>query len=178
MDILHGDNLLNDLKNRPPDKAVEPIEWIIGKWHSVIGEVMTPEEELEHCCLLTFTSHGQPALNFSAAYWDPETKNIDKFENGFLRVEPGTNKMSFIVSHSNGLSSLEEGELINPHSFKVKGKKLIAPSGIKRQDNLNITSIERQFLLESGNLNYSMNIETDIPFHTYEFTYLLKKISH
>lgn len=177
MDILHGDKLLEELKRSSLNRAVQPLEWLIGKWHSVIGQGLIHLDEYEHCSLLTFNSYGEPALNFFGAYWDFDSKQPYKFENGFLRVEPGTSKMSFLVNHSNGLSSLEEGELINPYSFKIAGNKFTVPSILKNQEAPKYKHIERQFLLKNDILNYSIHIETEIPCYTYDFEYLLKKIS-
>ena len=55
---------------------------------------------------IKFCNVGQPMLNFYSCSWHPEKKNPMHQEVGFLRIKPGTNKLSFILSHNFGTINL------------------------------------------------------------------------
>ncbi|KAK5647516.1 hypothetical protein RI129_002408 [Pyrocoelia pectoralis] len=104
--------------------ALEPLKWLVGKWKSIKAEGQFPTikpftyiEELE------FESVGQPLLNYQSRTWHPVTKNPMHFESGFLRIDPGTSNVAFMVSHNFGLVSLEEGNVIG-NTLNLKSKSI------------------------------------------------------
>lgn len=93
--------------------AVQPLEWLIGKWKSVHAEgayasvnSFSFEEEIQ------FISLGQPMLNYVSSSWHPTRLNPMHLESGYLRIKPETKEVSFMVSHNFGLTSIEEGRNI------------------------------------------------------------------
>ncbi|CAK1597902.1 unnamed protein product [Parnassius mnemosyne] len=48
-------------------------------------------------------------FNYISTSRHPETGTPMHQERGFLRINPGTNQLAFIVSHNFGLSTIEEG---------------------------------------------------------------------
>lgn len=95
----------------PVHPALQPLEWLRGKWRSIGTEGSYPtikpfeyEEEIE------FTSLGQPMLTYEATSWHPQTQKPMHLESGYLRIKPGTRDVSFMVAHNFGLTSLEEGK--------------------------------------------------------------------
>ncbi|KAB0804303.1 hypothetical protein PPYR_01273 [Photinus pyralis] len=94
--------------------AVEPIRWLVGKWKSTkaVGDFptikpFTYNEEME------FESLGQPLLNYQSKTCHPVANNPMHLESGFLRINPGTSNVAFMVSHNFGLVSLEEGTVVD-----------------------------------------------------------------
>lgn len=97
----------------PYHPAIQPLEWLIGKWKSVQAEGAYPsvkpftyEEEIE------FISLGQPMLNYVSTSWHATNLNPMHLESGYLRIKPGTKDVSFVVAHNFGLTSIEEGKNI------------------------------------------------------------------
>lgn len=94
----------------PIHPAIQPLEWLIGKWRTVDAEGTYPsvkpftyEEEIE------FASLGQPMLNYVSTSWHSTNLNPMHLESGYLRIKPGTKEVSFIAAHNFGLTSIEEG---------------------------------------------------------------------
>ncbi|XP_068626049.1 peroxynitrite isomerase THAP4-like [Battus philenor] len=92
-------------------EALKPISWLAGRWVTEQGHGVFPNikefdyhEELEFICI------GQPMFNFISVSRNPEKGTPMHQERGFLRINPGTNQLAFIVSHNFGLASLEEGQ--------------------------------------------------------------------
>lgn len=48
-------------------------------------------------------------FNFLSTSRHPEKQKPMHQERGFLRIQPGTNELAFVVSHNFGLTSLEAG---------------------------------------------------------------------
>lgn len=100
--------------------SLAPLEWIMGKWRSVQAKGFYPtiqpftyNEEIE------FISVGQPMLNYVSNSWNSSNSKPMHLERGFLRIVPNSNKVSFMVAHNFGLTSLEEG------SIKIKNAKFL-----------------------------------------------------
>lgn len=102
----------------PIHPALEPLEWLIGKWRAVRTMGTYPsikpfsyEEELD------FVSLGQPMLNYASISWHSTNFNPMHLESGYLRIKPGTKEVSFMVAHNFGITSLEEGKNIFMFTF-------------------------------------------------------------
>lgn len=94
---------LTVLQGRAVHDAVKPISSLIGRWKADAGQGSYPSiptfqyaEEIEFGCL------GQPMLTYHAFSWHPEKKMPMHMESGFLRINPGTNKLAFLVAHNFG----------------------------------------------------------------------------
>ncbi|KAJ8963298.1 hypothetical protein NQ318_018767 [Aromia moschata] len=94
----------------PIHEALSPLKWMIGKWRSVSADGFYPTiQPFSFCEEISFTSVGQPILNYSSLSWHPVKQSPMHLESGFLRIKPGTNDVSFMVAHNFGLTTLEEG---------------------------------------------------------------------
>lgn len=93
--------------------ALKPIEWLEGIWHiENVGFGKFPTiMPFRYCEELIFASIGQPMFNYSAQSWHSEKLHPMHRESGFLRIIPGTNKISLLVAHNFGLTTIEEGEV-------------------------------------------------------------------
>ncbi|XP_019870599.1 peroxynitrite isomerase THAP4-like [Aethina tumida] len=95
-------------------EATKPLSWLLGKWKSVSANGSYPTiNPFSYCEELTFTTIGQPMLNYNSVTWHPTEKRPMHLESGYLRIKPGTNEVAFMVAHNFGLTSLEEGTVDN-----------------------------------------------------------------
>ncbi|XP_058809297.1 peroxynitrite isomerase THAP4-like [Phymastichus coffea] len=130
----------------PMHNALKPLGWLEGIWRTEnvgLGKFPTinPFKYYEE---ITFTSIGQPMLNYAAQSWHPEKKAPMHREVGFLKIIPNTNTVSFFIAHNFGLTTIEEGE-INDYvvnllstsiSRKAEGSKPPAVLQLKREFKL------------------------------------------
>ncbi|KAK5647515.1 hypothetical protein RI129_002407 [Pyrocoelia pectoralis] len=93
-------------------QIIEPLDWLIGKWKSITAKGFYPTiQPFNYCEEMEFQYIGQPILNYSAVTWNSLDGLPMHLERGFLRINPGTCNIAFMVSHNRGLVSLEEGTL-------------------------------------------------------------------
>jgi len=103
------------MKRLPLHQALSSLSWLEGKWQIQkygCGQYPTIED-FKYCEEISFTSIGQPMFNYLAQSWQMENKIPLHRETGFLKVIPCTNKLSFILAHNSGLTTIEEGEVID-----------------------------------------------------------------
>ncbi|CAN9503443.1 unnamed protein product [Ophioblennius macclurei] len=93
--------------------AVLPLDWLLGAWESdEPGEGCFPTIKPFHYTETLHFSHvGQPVINFMFNAFHAESKKPLHRECGFIRMQPGTNKVAFIIAQNSGLVEIEEGEL-------------------------------------------------------------------
>lgn len=104
----------------PTSVHLKPIQWLIGKWKSISASGQYPTiKPFNYCEELEFKSIGQPTLNYHSMTWHAASKKPMHLEAGFLRIKPGTNEVSFMVSHNFGLTSLEEG-IVQEQTLELK----------------------------------------------------------
>lgn len=131
---------------------------MLGKWKSEDGEGIYPTiQSFKYCEEVEFTHVGQPNLQFSCYSWDPETKKPLHRELGFLRVQPGTNKVALIIAQNLGLSELEEGEVTGQQMITVShtvGRLTFGKDPVTKK-------IKRTFLRQGDTLQQVVEMETD-----------------
>uniref|UniRef100_A0A3B5K5P1 THAP domain containing 4 n=1 Tax=Takifugu rubripes TaxID=31033 RepID=A0A3B5K5P1_TAKRU len=90
-----------------------PLEWLLGTWESdEPGEGCFPSiKPFRYMETLSFSHVGQPVINFMFNAFHAETKKPMHRECGFIRMQPGTNRVAFIIAQNSGLVEIEEGEL-------------------------------------------------------------------
>jgi len=141
-----------------PHEALKPLEWLVGKWKSVSAEGSFPTiSPFTYCEEITFTSYGQPMLNYNSVSWHPVKKCPMHLESGFLRIQPGTNNLAFMVAHNFGLSTLEEGELLANNQIKLTSVNVLRMSFAKDPA---VIKIERSLQLVNGKLELSLAMQT------------------
>lgn len=88
--------------------ALSPLEFLIGTWKSTSAKGQFPNiKDFNYEETITFEEIGQPLLNFKSVSKIGERPM--HLESGFLRINPGTNEVAFLVSHNFGICSVEEG---------------------------------------------------------------------
>uniref|UniRef100_A0A8B9JM85 THAP domain containing 4 n=1 Tax=Astyanax mexicanus TaxID=7994 RepID=A0A8B9JM85_ASTMX len=94
--------------------AVLPLEWLLGTWESdEPGEGSFPSiAPFRYTETLHFSHVGQPVINFMFNAFHAESRKPLHRECGFIRIQPGTNNLAFIIAQNSGLVEIEEGELI------------------------------------------------------------------
>ncbi|XP_036410582.1 THAP domain-containing protein 4 isoform X1 [Megalops cyprinoides] len=97
----------------PLNPAVLPLDWLLGTWESdEPGEGSFPTiPPFRYTETLHFTHVGQPVINFMFNAFHAESKKPLHRECGFIRIQPGTNRLAFIIAQNSGLVEIEEGEL-------------------------------------------------------------------
>ncbi|AWP04084.1 putative THAP domain-containing protein 4 isoform 2 [Scophthalmus maximus] len=126
--------------------ALLPLDWLVGTWESdVPGKGVFPTiTPFRYTETLHFSHVGQPILNFT--------------ECGFIRMQPETNKVAFIIAQNSGLVEIEEGEL--------KGQQLNlqthALARISFAKEPHVKQISRLFQLRpDGKLEQTVSMATD-----------------
>lgn len=153
--------------------ALKPLEFLVGTWVSTSAKGQYPNiKDFTYDETVTFEQIGQPLLNF---------KSVSKIgerplhlESGFLRINPGTNQLSFLVSHNFGITSIEEGS--------VEGNKIVLESTeIKRMSFAKdpaVTKIRRSLQVNGDQLEISTDMATTrVPELTHHLLVIYKKKS-
>ncbi|TSQ69522.1 THAP domain-containing protein 4 [Bagarius yarrelli] len=81
-----------------------PLDWLLGTWESdEPGHVSFPtiKPSLYHETLY-FTHVGQPVINFMFNACHAESKKPLHREMGFIRIQPDTNHVAFIIAQNSG----------------------------------------------------------------------------
>ncbi|XP_049603446.1 peroxynitrite isomerase THAP4 [Syngnathus scovelli] len=140
--------------------AILPLDWLLGTWQSdEPGEGCFPTiKPFRYLETLQFSHVGQPVVNFSFNAFHADSKKPLHRECGFIRMQPGTNKVAFIVAQNSGLVEIEEGELIgqqlNLHSHAI------ARISFAREPHVN--EISRVFQLRAdGKLEQRVSMAID-----------------
>ena len=143
--------------NKGLPKPVEPLEWLIGKWrcNEAIGQFPTIKN-FKYGEELTFSNVGQPMLNVSSFTWHAESKVPMHQETGFLRIKPGTNQVSLLLSHNFGLTSIEEG-VLEGRSIVLESKSISRISFAKEPE---VKKLNRTIKLEGDKLAQTIFMET------------------
>lgn len=143
----------------PMHEALKSLAWLEGTWRTEsVGRGKFPTiKPFSYCDEIQFTSIGQPMLNYVAQSWHPEAKRPMHREVGFLKVIPGTNKVSLILSHNFGMTSIEEG-VIEDTTISLKS------TGIMRQTEATkppaVTKLQREFRLVGDCLEHVLYMAT------------------
>ncbi|XP_024937435.1 THAP domain-containing protein 4 isoform X2 [Cephus cinctus] len=102
-------------------------------------------------------SIGQPMFNYVAQSWHPEKKTPMHRETGFLKVIPGTNKVSLLLAHNFGLTTIEEGE-IGDNEIVLKSSSITRLTmGCKDPA---VVKISRKFKLIGEKLHHTVYMAT------------------
>ena len=106
-----SDQDYTDMKRLPLHDAIKPLAWLKGTWKTdAPGTGIFPTiETFKYCEEISFTSIGQPQLNYRATSWHPETKVPMHYEVGFLKIMPNTNRLILLLAHNIGVTTVEEG---------------------------------------------------------------------
>uniref|UniRef100_A0A1A8L3G8 THAP domain containing 4 n=2 Tax=Nothobranchius TaxID=28779 RepID=A0A1A8L3G8_9TELE len=140
--------------------VLRPLNWLLGNWESdTPGEGTFPTiKPFRYTEKLYFSHVGQPVINFMFNAFNAESKKPMHRECGFIRIQPGTNKVAFMIAQNSGLVEIEEGELTGNH-LKLQTEKLARISFAKEP---HVQQICRVFqLLPDGKLEQTVTMATD-----------------
>lgn len=127
--------------------ALEPMKWLIGKWKSTAADcILDSGDKIQYSEEITFSSLGQPMLNYQSYSWHPVRKNPMHLESGFLRVKPETNNLAFMVAHNFGLTTVEEGFIEDGGKIKLESKDIGRMSFSK---DPSVTALRRELSYDS-----------------------------
>lgn len=139
----------------PVNITLDKLSWLIGCWQSVSAEIYGENRTIQYAEQIKFSFSGQACLKFQSRSWNPESNSPMHFESGFLRVQPGTDTVSLVSSHNFGLTSIEEGIMVNK-IIVLKSKSLNRMSFAKPP---RVTELNRTFQL---NPDGSFQIKADM----------------
>lgn len=106
-------------------EALKPLAWLEGVWIAKnTGEGKFPTiKSFNFCEEISFSSIGQPMFNYTGQSWHPEKKKPMHREVGFLKIIPGSNKISLVLAHNFGLTTIEEGQ-VEANEIKLKSTSI------------------------------------------------------
>lgn len=97
------------------------------------------------------------------------------FESGFLRINPGTDSLAFMVSHNFGLVILEEGSVSASEKKISLESKTIARMSFSKDPE--VTGLRRTIqLLDDGNLKINTDMRTSRTEYTNHLEVVYRKI--
>lgn len=137
-----------------------PLDWLLGTWESdEPGEGCFPTiKPFRYTEILHFSHVGQPVINFMFSAFQAETKKPLHRECGFIRMQPGTNRVAFIIAQNSGLVEIEEGELTDKQ-LDLQTSSLARISFAKEP---HVQKIHRVFQLRAdGKLEQTVSMATD-----------------
>ncbi|XP_043989898.1 THAP domain-containing protein 4 isoform X2 [Gambusia affinis] len=104
---------------------LKPLSWLLGTWESdEPGEGTFPTiKPFRYTEKLYFSHVGQPVINFTFNAFHAESNKPLHRECGFIRIQPGTNRVAFIIAQNSGLVEIEEGELTG-NQLKLQSQSL------------------------------------------------------
>ncbi|KAM9718943.1 peroxynitrite isomerase THAP4 [Menidia menidia] len=140
--------------------AIQPLKWLLGSWESEEpGEGSFPSmKPFSYTEKLYFSHVGQPVINFMFNAFHADTNKPMHRECGFIRMQPETNRVAFIIAQNSGLIEIEEGELTGTQ-LNLQSQKLERISFAKEP---HVQEICRVFqLLPDGNLEQTVSMATD-----------------
>ncbi|XP_030631200.1 peroxynitrite isomerase THAP4 [Chanos chanos] len=140
--------------------AVLPLDWLLGTWESdEPGEGSFPSiAPFRYNETLHFSHVGQPVINFMFNAFHAESKKPLHRECGFIRLQPGTNRVAFIIAQNSGLVEIEEGELTG-HQITLQSQAMARTSFAKEP---HVREISRFFQLRpDGRLEQTVSMATE-----------------
>ncbi|XP_076001233.1 peroxynitrite isomerase THAP4 [Genypterus blacodes] len=140
--------------------ALQPLDWLLGTWESdEPGQGTFPTiNPFRYTEMLHFSHVGQPIINFMFNAFHTETKKPLHRECGFIRMQPGTNKVAFIIAQNSGLVEIEEGELIG-QQLNLQSQAVARISFAKQP---HVQQVSRVFKLRpDGKLEQTVSMATD-----------------
>lgn len=146
------------MERSPLPKVLEPLAWLEGTWRTDCGSGNYPTiKEFKYYEEISFTYIGQPMFNYTArSYSISEPKKPMAQSTGFLKVDPKTNKIFLILAHNFGLTSIEEGEVIN-NVVCLDSIDILRMKGAKPPQ---VTQMRRIFKLDDNNLEHVFYMAT------------------
>ncbi|XP_057714045.1 THAP domain-containing protein 4 isoform X2 [Corythoichthys intestinalis] len=139
---------------------IAPLEWLLGTWRSEEpGNGCFPTiQPFRYSETLQFSHVGQPVVNFSFNAFHLDSKKPLHRECGFMRMQPGTNKVAFISAQNTGLVEIEEGEL-SGQQLNLRSHTIARISFAKEP---HVKEISRTFQLHTdGRLEQRVSMATD-----------------
>lgn len=136
--------------------ALQPLEFLIGTWQSIRARGHYPTiSDFSYNETITFEEIGQPLLNFKSVSKVGERPM--HLESGFLKINPGTCKLSFLVAHNFGICSIEEGS-VDGTCITLESKEITRTSSAKEP---NVTKLKRTMkIIEGGKLEIRTDMAT------------------
>ncbi|XP_017754463.1 PREDICTED: THAP domain-containing protein 4-like [Eufriesea mexicana] len=148
------------MKELPMHEVIKPLAWLKGIWKTKdpgVGKFPTIKS-FTYCEEMTFTSIGQPMLNYVAKSWNIDTGNPMHYEVGFLKIIPNTNIIQLLLSHNFGVTTVEEG-VIKDKIIELKATNIGRPTdGIKSPA---VIELRRQFELIGDYLHHTLYMATE-----------------
>ncbi|XP_077987341.1 peroxynitrite isomerase THAP4-like [Glandiceps talaboti] len=147
---------MSTLKDPPVHDMIKPLSWLLGKWKSEEATGIYPTiKTFQYDDLIEFSHVGQPMINVSA-HSSIDGKPMHR-EEGFLRFQPNTSNVAYIISHNFGITEMSEGE-ITDCSIHFESRTI---SGMSFGSEPRVIKIVRDFkLMDTDTLEQTVLMET------------------
>lgn len=149
-----------DMRLLPMNEVLKPLAWLKGTWRTKspgAGKYPTIQP-FRYCEEMSFSSIGQPMLNYSALSWKPDEKTPMHYEVGFLKIIPDTNKVYMLLSHNFGVTTIEEG-VVEDKIIELKTTHIGRPTEGTRRPI--VLELRRQFALVGDCLEHTLYMATE-----------------
>ncbi|CAO1424653.1 unnamed protein product [Diamesa serratosioi] len=137
--------------------AVEPISFLIGTWKSISAKGIFPTiNDFSYSEELVYESIGQPVLNYKSV-----SRLGDRpahLESGFLRIVPGTNRISTLGAHNFGITVIAEGTF-EEKTLSLQSTEISRMSSAKEPKVVKIMTTIK--LIGEGKLEILTDMATD-----------------
>ncbi|XP_018573555.1 THAP domain-containing protein 4-like [Anoplophora glabripennis] len=139
-------------------EKLKSLSWMVGEWKSITAVVNYPtmKSPVNYNENLSFTSLGQPFLNYRSLTWNTENGAPMHLESGFLRIDEDEVSVSFLIAQSFGVATVEEGTAKD--NAIITNTSAIGHMKFVRQK---VVRLQRYYKLnEGGQLEYTVLMET------------------
>lgn len=139
-------------------EKLKSLSWIIGDWKSITAVVNYPtmKNPINYNEHLSFTSLGQPLLNYRSLTWNADNGAPMHLESGFLRIDEDETSVSFLIAQSFGVATVEEGA-VKDNSIFTKSSAIGHMNFVRQK----VILLERCYRLnDKGQLEYTLMMET------------------
>lgn len=109
--------------------ALQPLKFLIGTWQSTSARGHFPNiKDFNYEEKIHFEDIGQPLLNFKSVSKIGERPM--HLESGFLKINPATQRLSFLAAHNFGICTVEEGD-VDGSTIRLESTEIIRSSAAK-----------------------------------------------
>ncbi|XP_069474222.1 peroxynitrite isomerase THAP4 isoform X2 [Ambystoma mexicanum] len=139
--------------------TLQPLAWMLGSWVAEVpGDCTFPTIRSFNYLEEVQISHvGQPVLNFTFNAFHADSRKPMHRECGFIRLQPDTKRVAFVIAHNTGIVEVEEGEL-NGQELTIASCSIARMSFSKEP---HVEQITRKFCLNSeGMLEQTVSMAT------------------
>ena len=139
--------------------ALSRLSWLIGRWQGCGHGSYPTIKAFDYIETVTFNHSGKPFLTYCSRTEHSTKKTPLHAEDGFWKVNPGTDQIAVTIAENIGIGEVLEGSIsANGHCIKLLSTAVTGPSFGKEP---HVTKVERVYERVSENaLKLTMSMAT------------------